>query len=217
MAIAREEAGTAKMPDASTGALSGDYVVPQYDENGRRLTSGAIVGGLNTQSVITKKISRMFEAKGDRIGTPKIVLKQPAITPPLVGPKPKTAKAKAAKKVAAVVQPEEVPVQFEPEPLHQFEPEPTPFTPAPKSIVVVLGSKLGKIKVAVNAVLESETGLCLVFEDEDRISYEPEQGSELTITMPDKRNVNVMAMGLRFKWYGSKQQLMTFIKTEKEE
>lgn len=213
MAIAREEAGTAKMPDSSTGALSGDYVVPQYSEEGRKLTRGAIVGGEQKQSALSNKIGRMFASKGERIDTNKVVTSQPARVPVKVVGKVKAAKQKQAKQ--AEVPP--TPPQFQGEDAGAFEEElPLPTTPAPKSIVVVLNGGFGKIRATVNAVLESETGLCLVFENEDMISYEPEQGGELVLTMPDKREIKVMTMGLKFKWYQTAQQLMTFIKTEKD-
>lgn len=196
------------MPDGTTGAVAGDYVVPQYTEEGRRITRGAIVGGEQVHNQVTRKIGRMFEAKGELSNSaPKI------LTPVPVAPLAKT-KTRKTKKVVAPV---ESPAHFH-EPTRQpFEEElPLPITASPKSIVVVLRTDFGKIKVAVNAVLESDTGLCLVFKDENQISYEPEQGTEVVITMPDKREIKVMTMGLRFKWYETSQQLMTFIKTEKE-
>jgi len=97
-------------------------------------------------------------------------------------------------------------------------------TPAPATPPVVYASTFnvvfsipsGKIKSSVDAVLEDQQAIMLVYPNEDSISYEPETGSKFTLITPDKREHRVMALGLKFEWYNSRQQILVFMKLIEE-
>jgi hypothetical protein len=234
ISIPRSEAGRAVMPDFTTGASSGDYVVPQYSSEGRKLTRGAVVGGGSEDTNPAKrKIASFFERKGgeraeiDTGGVAPVIpkaknanrIKPPPPPPP---PRKKGARVKVAVELPSRVEQNEPSGElYEPitATVEQPKPDRLPGVVQGKeytktSFTVVFHTKLGRIKSIVDAILESDTGLCLVYADEQQISYEPDQGTELSLILPDKREVEVMSVGLKFSWYDSNQQLLTFIKTE---
>jgi hypothetical protein len=194
MNIARTEAGT-EVAATSAGAPPNNYIVGQYDMHGHKLRNGMTAGGSATEARIQSKLMEFMERKGDRVE-------------PTVIPQVKTAKAKkgAAKPQAAATKLEG----------HGGRPYTAPSAIlAPEPIAVAFSVKIGKIKAVVDAVLEHENGLALVFNHEDQMHYIPEQGNELDLLI-GSRKIPVMYLGHVFSWHHGTQRIMTFIKLNEE-
>ena len=209
--IARSEAGEEVHP-AAVGASPSDYIVGQYSDGGAKIRRGATVGGSRTEAHVRNKLIEFMERKGERmqVATPKAT--QPAIKP---GKQVKSSKRKP--KAAAQ---EELPAPFYAEeavedPIELRQEVKAPALPIPKPIVVVFNTELGKIKVIVDAVLEADQGLALVFKHEDEVRYVPERGHELELVVSGNP-VKVMYLGHLYNWYVGTQQVMTFIKLEEK-
>ncbi len=93
----------------------------------------------------------------------------------------------------------------------------TPSISATKSIYVTLSSNFGKIKVSVAAVLEEETALILVYNNEEAMSFIPHQGDILSIIINKDRTERVMYTGFLFTWIDNTKKLMVFVKAPAEE
>ena len=190
----------------ATGVVSpSDYVVGQYDEQGRKTRRGGAAGGTTTEAQIRSRLARFMQNRGEPLMLPK----PPApVAAPVV-----TIKAKRGRK-AKIAEVVELPaadcVQAEVKPA-QAESYYTPTTA--NSNVIVFDTSYGKIKVMTQAVMETETGVALLFSHADEVRFTPEQGSELNVTINGKA-IKLMYLGMTFQWFNSPQQLMVFIKSE---
>jgi hypothetical protein len=93
------------------------------------------------------------------------------------------------------------------------------YTPTPPTLqsltrkVVVFTLEIGTIKASVDAILESENGIALVYPNGNEVSFTPNQGDDLSVRLPDGRTLNIMYIG-SFNWYNTTQHIMTFVKSE---
>jgi hypothetical protein len=200
------------------------FIVGKYDEDGR---SKAVGKPADVQEISQNK-KLMIKSMSTRGGelmpgfimtadgpvkasqfkpTPKVTIK------PAVQPVPEV-KGKRGKKKAAV----EVPVQSYVEEVEEqiTDTLPLPKETAPETFPVTFSIESGTIRSSCIAILEDDLGLILVYNDMDDISYIPKQGGKLSLTLPGQRKMNVMFLGLRLQWFNNNNQLLVFIKIDKE-
>jgi hypothetical protein len=84
--------------------------------------------------------------------------------------------------------------------------------PKRDSFSIVFAIESGNIKSTIDSVLEDDTCVILIYENEDRMSYIPQKGGKLTVILPGNRKVPVMYLGSQLRWYNTEQQLMVFVK-----
>ena len=205
--VSRTETGREVPPQAA--GLSGDfdgsagYIVPHYHETGHKTRQG-----MPMSSKATERMERIMSKYGERMQIPVAI--------DATVPTGKSTKRKSKPKTT-VVQSKSKDADL-PLPSYAVQETPQPGflnpTLATKPNIVVFNLKLGKIKVVVDAVLETDIGLALVFADENEVRFTPEQGNDLKLTLPGNKDIEVMYLGITFNWYNTKQQVMTFIKSE---
>lgn len=211
MNISRSEAGTEIEPNA-VGASRKDYVVAQYDEYGRRVRRGISVGGVNTDNEAKTKMARLLSRLGGEQTTFVMSKPIPMESAKKAEPVKKGAKKKVKVKQAEVQDDSHLPLPPHAEEIVRYEEPPVTQAHSPGNIVV-LNTGFGRIKVSVDAVLETEVGIALVFPNDTEVRFVPEQGHELTLTF-NSRDTKVMYLGLLFSWHASQQKIMTFIKSD---
>lgn len=192
------------------------FIVGRYDEEGRSKVKGEAASGSEEGNRLKNLMVRSMSTRGGELlpgfvmtnlGPRRMV--QPNIQSPIKGKRgrPKAVKPKQA--AANQVEIYEEPVYALPEPEVSQAKAPT------FSIVFLLDH--GKIKARVDCILEDPTSLALVFKDEDTVSYVPEKGNKLKIMLPDKREIEVLYLGIQLQWYNTSQQILVFMKTESTE
>ena len=221
----RSEAGEEIHPlNSGMSVPSKSFIVGRYDEYGHRTSPGEFLG---TESAANKYKRQLLDSMRNHgrvmpgyVLTDQGPLKQTALVKPIVSkPDKKTPKASQSLKKQAhaepvyetVTRPEPVVIQED----KYADAEPSKAKRAGFNIAFSIES--GKIKSTVDAVLETNEALMLVFKDDDAVSYEPEKGSQLIIITPDKRKISVMYLGVKFAWHDTRQQLLVFMKTDVEE
>lgn len=216
----RSEAGRVISPNESVlGVPSKTFVVGQFDEFGRARSKGEFIGGTAEAIKYRNRLLQDMGNKGNLM--PGFVMTNIGPVKQSELPKPPQAEKRGRGKTPKPVKAKPViqvpdPLQEAPEPVVAIEETYTAPRKTPKfSVVFSVGH--GKIKSTADAVLENDDALLVVYADEDAISYVPEKGSLLTLTTPDRRDIEVMYLGLQFEWHESRQQLMVFMKTPKEE
>jgi len=223
----RSEAGEEISPmQSSLGVPTRSFVVGRYDEYGRRTSSGEFVGGSQAGEQHRSKLMQSMRNNGKLM--PGYVLSErgPVKVSKTVAAAPiVTKKGKQTKKTKVkTAEVQEVPEVETPttnfilsEPSSELVMEPETPKAARKGFNIAFAIESGKIKSIADAILETPEALLVVYRDEDAVSYIPEKGSILTIIAPDKREIEVMYLGLQFEWYDSRQQLLVFMKTNIEE
>lgn len=92
------------------------------------------------------------------------------------------------------------------------------FTKKPEPMVkkkaVYLHNKMGKIKMQVEAVLESEMAYCLVFNNEDDMIFTPNAGETLNFTDVQGDTTAVYYADTLFSWTDGNKKLMILFKTD---
>ena len=201
MSISRTEAGREVTP--AQGGITGDfggaagYIVPHYHETGHKTRQGMPIS-----SDATSRMERILSREGTKqLPTP------PASTKPIT----KAAKKKAQKQQEWAAEQQRTNIPLPPYAINA--PPALSPTLTTKPIMVAFHLPSGKLKILVDAVLETDMGIALVFANEDEVRFTPEQGNELTLTLPNKQDVKVMYLGITFSWYNSAQKIMTFIKS----
>jgi len=204
MEISRYEAGR-ELPPATVGITgehegAANYIVPHYHETGHKTRQGL---ALNPEATI--RMEQIMKRHGEKVSVPApVVLNTPGS--PLNG-KRKTRKTTRTPQVTPQVT---LPTPYYTPTNHPLLAD---LSITPTKITVVFVVKSATIKVLVDAVLNSETGLSLVFANEEEIRITPEQGDQLVLVLPGKVEIPVMYLGIIHQWYNSPQQLMSFIKT----
>ena len=228
----RRDAGEEIDPSRSTIPIpSKSYVVGRYDEHGRVLATGAPVDGERATSkhrdLLVESMSGRGKLMEGYVMGPNGPVKAETTLVNKAAPVTKVAETKAGKaKGKAKTKPAPafvLPTVYQPEPEKQEAPEPV-IQPRiidrkmdKASFSIVFDIETGKVRSSCDAVLENDLAVMLVYEDEDAMSYIPQKGGQLSIIMPDKREIPVMFLGLQFEWYSSRQQLLIFLKTTVDE
>lgn len=220
---------------AAYGFGSSDYVVPGYNDEGRRIRGGnPVVGGQQSLTVAAKRILRHALSNGGAVPVaplPSVQQKQassrtldlPAkggtdtrICPP--GKTKKTKKSKTTQPEDSIRKPrpmtdfDDVPVTIRRD---EVEPE-TGAQPTTNRLPVVFNTAFGKMRMIVQAVMENDTGFGLVFRDEDEVRFVPERGSSISISLPNGTTTNAMYTGCLFAWPDDQRQVMFFIKDNEQ-
>jgi len=208
-----------------------DYVVPQYSEEGRRLTHGRPVLQKPGQSKIAMAIAMHAQGHGGRMTSMAAITpvssnpirKQAAVAAaPVSEPQPQpqpqpqpASKAKgraAGRKKAKVVAEVETPV----EEYRTYETAPADgpaemFTQGfSMKSTVVFNTPFGKIRSAVEEVMTTDLGVMLVYSGYKAITLLPDPGATLKLTI-DNEDVKVLYTGCCFVGSDQRQYLM-FIK-----
>jgi hypothetical protein len=188
----------------------GDYVVPQYNEMGRQLEDAVIIGSEKKLSKMALSIARHASNHGGAIATP-VVVAEPA----------KPVKGKKGKKQAVAPQPVKAkkPTVVDPaEPAVVVKPG-VKFSSdiADHNLAVTFQNKFGKIKMKALDSMDSELAICLIFKNEDALSFIPEQGEELFVTIGDAAKERVLFPGAIFTWPDREKQLMVLFRSPADE
>lgn len=81
------------------------------------------------------------------------------------------------------------------------------------SHTVVFETSTGKIRCDVNAVLDSDSFIGLVFSDQSAIHFEPAVGTVFKLYLDnDKVPMELLSSGCVFSWYKSDQKIMILVK-----
>jgi hypothetical protein len=78
---------------------------------------------------------------------------------------------------------------------------------------VVLITPLGKIRLNVQRVLDSDRAMMLIFKDEASCSFEPIVGDDVTLLWHNKE-YKTMYPGVIFTWIDGEKRLMLFFKSD---
>ena len=191
----------------------GDYVVPEFSENGTKITKGQVLGDLQEVSSLAAKMNAHAIMGGA----------EPLPAPP-VTKQAKTAKTAVSKKAAPVplttlgalkILADGMDNETTSTMLKTERPVEKAAIGSP-SIEVVFSTQLGRIKVNVSAVLDSLNALVLVFANESEIRYEPTAGTNVQLII-NGRVENTMYPGFKFPWVDKEKTLMVFVKLAETE
>lgn len=200
-------------------ASSGDYQVAEYTSTGARITKPKVVGGINQLQKIASLVDQSATAKGGR----RVVLQKirggQQAPPPTPAPKPAKQKpGKKNKKALPTLKEVDLEEEASVEDLEDLITTPPVVAPPavvvrPKGKKVVFHTNYGMIKATVMDCLSDpqQWGICLVFEDEDAISFIPRPGQDLKVTLPDKTTVKVAFTGIVMTWSDGVSKLMFFL------
>ncbi len=190
--------------DKST--MTGDYVVGSFTSQGTRVKDGFFVGSPDAVAVLHKKYMDSARRNGEVFDVSAL----PA-QPTQEHKKVKTysnkngyngTRAKAQRK-----EEEKPPVL----------PTPPP-TPTPKEMyTVVFENEFGKIKVRAVDVLVNQNAYCIVFLNEDSMTFEPKIGQKIFIYLNDNKKISVYYPGIVFNWTDDRRKLMILIRNEQDE
>ena len=195
---------------------AGDYVVPEYGEQGNKTAPGQVIGSASEVMDMSKRMAQHALMQG---ASPLPIAIQD-MPPARKGPKAKAAKPEKVKKSQTAQERLDTVVPLlRVDGLSMAEPKPqvnlllssSPQAPASSPIEVVFSTQLGRIKVNASAVLDSNNALVIVFSDEGEIRYEPAPGSEVQLLIGG-RVENTMYPGFKFSWVDDKRKLMVFVK-----
>lgn len=191
--------------------MFGDVVVGEYTENGQMITPPSA-----TDPAKQAKISEMY-AMSAALGGGKLLPEKKARAK--YGSSVKAGKRNVKARdtepeplTPAITQAE---VDNEPELIHtsgylQVIPNSTKY-------FVYLHNKLGKIKLKVDAVLDSEMAYCLVFRSEDDVIFTPNAGETLQFTDIRGDTSSVYYADTLFNWIDGTKKLMILFKSNKNE
>lgn len=188
-------------------AKNGDYIVPSYSENGTPRSPGIAQGTSEDMERLRQKMIRHATASG---GVALTAQAAPVVEAPK---KRGRKKAVVQTQAAPVVQPTIMVSQpaVMPAPIVYSQPA-VPSTPVRiPAIDVVFANRFGKMTLKAIQCLEHEDALCLVFENEDKLTFIPAQGEELTVTIDKTFEHKILYPGYIFTWPDDKK-LMVLVK-----
>lgn len=185
----------------------GDYIAPKFNDNGSKIQKGRVFGDKSEVISMSQRIAKHALATGSMLP----VTTSEEDSPPIIAPK--TTKKKLTKSKPPIKE-EQLPTLRIDSDFANSSGVKSSITSAPtifsqsvdKIINIVFSSKLGKIKVSVEEVLEEETAFCLVFNNEREVRFEPQQGEILDITHAGKKH-SIMYPGFLFG-YGEKRLMI---------
>ena len=222
----RSDPGSEINPNRSVLPIDGkSFIVGKYDEYGHRKMAGK---GADSSEVsqISKLMNQSMKTRGGEIMKGFIMtsdgpVKESQFTP-VVKPKSKQTALKVKDKNVKKAKINEEPTQAEyiqevKNSINSEEYEQVlPPQPANReTFPVVFNIESGRIKSQADSILEDELGLIIVYKDLDSISYIPKKGGKLSLSLPN-RTLSVMYLGMQIQWYNTNQQLLIFVKMEKE-
>lgn len=186
-------------------------IVGEYREDGTKVSDGAF-----TNPEAKAKLDKMF-ALSAAMGGGELIPKVAGKTP-----KPKKAKKRAVKlsdEDPEPLTPLLTQRELDNEPSQQsleesFERMQTKI--AVKRQSVYLHNKMGKIKLQVESVLESEMAYCLVFSDDDAVIFTPNAGETLNFTDQNGETTPVYYADTLFTWTDGVKKIMILFKTKDE-
>lgn len=196
-------------PNINHEYLNGfDVVVGSYSKNGKQIDEPIVLNPAKKT-----KIAEMY-ARSAALGGASLL---PTVT---TNTKPaKKQRAKQTKLVTPTIDVESLlPVVNESSYTHstletQFV---KPVTEIPK-MFVYLHNQMGRIKMAVEAVLDSEMAYCLVFTNEDQVIFIPNAGETLKFTNHKGDTADVYYADTLFNWTDGMKKLMILFKADKNE
>lgn len=201
------------------------FIVGKYDEYGYRKAIGKPTDA-HEVSTVTKLMNNSMRTRGGEtmqgfVMTPQGPVKASQFTPRVELPKSvqvSTSKTKRSKKGKATTAP--VTQTYLQEVEQSIHPEESTYEVLTESartetFPVIFNIESGTIRSQADAILEDEFGLILVYSNSDSISYVPKRGGKLTLTLPS-RKVSVMYLGVQCRWFNTNQELLVFIKLDKE-
>ena len=211
----RSEAGVEVNPLRSGVPIPAkSFIVGRYDEYGGKKTAGKLAAEPHEVSAIKQEILKdMSYARGSKL-MPGFVMTEngpvkesslPVIQPSTIV---KKLNKKSAKNIKVTPITASLPVQTLP------TTEPDRFK---ETFTIVFSIESGNIRSTVDAILEDNIAVILVYESADKVSYVPKNGGKLTLVFPDKRKIPVMFLGAQLQWYDTDQQLLIFVKTDIKE
>jgi hypothetical protein len=199
-------------PDASAPPKS--YIVPKFDNFGKKKVNGEMVGGSKEAEKLKRLMLDSMQNRGSLM--PGFVM-TPTGPIKAVHAKQEPLTIKFTKQATEEVQNLTKPKKGKKAKLQEIESLPImeETMPTKTEYPVTFIIESGKIKGMIDAVLEDELFLALVFNNEGSVTYVPEQGSPLKLLLPDKRQLNVVFSGSQLDWYNTNQQILLFLKQEK--
>ncbi len=212
MAISRTEAGEEINPmTAGVPIKQSDFIVARYDEMGGKIREGGVAGGSTISSKIASKLEKAMARSGEKVTftygiNPTKSIKTKAKT--------KRTKANPLPEKPVLPKPDYLDLNISESKEEPVESNETPTIPKITKVVEMIFN-FGKIKALVDAVVINETGVALIFESSNTMTFIPEAGTELNLSV-EGQTLNVMYLGITFQWYNSNQQVMLFIKTNEE-
>jgi|GEM_PF-5295339 len=221
----RSDPGTERHPLSSTIPVEpGTYIVGKYDEFGHQRKSSEPADHPSDAARIRKLLVESMTTRGGRLlpgftmtANGPVKINNLPIIAPTTPSQAKPAVARQTKKKAASIKLNDLPALTDPEPpMFQriYEPDITEPKKATRNFPIIFKIESGNIRSSVDAILEDDLAIMLVYSDSEAISYEPARGSELTLILPDKRKVDVMYSSIKFRWYMTSQECLIFIKAK---
>lgn len=177
----------------------GDYVVGSYDALGKQLKPGKVYGDEDE----VNKLQEAMLTHGERHGGKNLDGKQKKN----ISKKKKTVKPKQETSFFEV----------EPEPESFYQPPQEDIKPNKKKKYIYLFNKLGKIKLAVEEVLECDQAYCLIFQNEDDLIFTPNPGETLNMINLEGNQVQVYYPNALFTWTDREKQLLILFKKDDDE
>jgi len=194
--------------------MTGDYVVGSFTENGTKVRKGRATGAREEVMSLAQKIAQHALGAGEgqlaKVREPDSPKKDKKGKKPIKGERVK----QPTLKVDSFDDDEQTSVN---EAMAATMATPKRIEKDYKTLSVVFSNKLGKIKVKVIDIFEEETSICLVFESEDDVVFEPQQGEVLEIVLYGNRKQNVMYPGFLYTWMDKTKKLMVLVKTDETE
>lgn len=182
----------------------GDVVVGRYNDFGGRIEDSKTIGDSEDLERIQKELSRHAEISGATLMKPPIPIK-----PGRYSDKKKPGKLLITKKdIKEAMQAKLTNDQAAVVASVKQEPK--------KKMTVYLHNALGKIKLSVEAVLESEMAYCLVFANDDDVIFVPNAGETLTFINTFNKEFPVYYTNTLFSWTDGIKQLMVLFKDDSD-
>ena len=183
--------------------LHGDVVVGSYAENGVQLKESR----LTLSGDELARHQKMFAQSASRFEGASLL------------PTPKAKKPGKTKKVAKRAVRDEIDIMAESEGLAVYEVD-EPIIPTPVKVVtskkktIYLHNKLGKIRMQVEDVLDSEMAFALVFASDDDIVLTPQPGETLNFVDPQGDTYQVYFANTVFDWTDGIKRIMILFKQD---
>jgi hypothetical protein len=214
----------------------GDYIVGKYNDDGKKISPGKYVGSKTEVEALRAKYAQHASKRGEPLivdAEPKKKLRKKRV-PKMVTPK----------KVDYTVQEESEYVTTDLEPMNLFE-EATEaiheeeinlaairqlsndeehWVPATgsaskgvekKKVLFMHDFGTNRVKV-LDIISAGETGVMLVFENDDDVSYIPKVGQTLSLVDPDGLEIPVYYPGLLFDWTDGVKKVMILVKLHED-
>lgn len=182
----------------------GDYIVGSYSSNGQQLKAGKVVGDQND----AQELQQMMIDHAGRTGGSALPVTSKHVTKPKGRPKNK---APALKELEDGRQDYTRPLLQYEAPVEEPKQE---YTKAPqaKRYPIFLYNQMGKIKMQVEGILESDMAFCLVFREEDDIVLYPKAGESLKLIDVAGNEHEVYYADSSFTWLDDTKKLMVLFK-----